>query len=273
MRKPNRIEWAPVVARAAQIVMSYDTGVTLRQLFYRLVSEEMLPNTHTAYQTLSARTAEARRAGGFPRLLDRTRRIHRDLSFDGPADARAWLAGIYQRDRAEGQPYAVYLGVEKHGMVEQLKWWFGKYGVRVLALGGYASQSYVDDVADDIRADAESDHRPAVLIYAGDWDGSGEDIDRDFLARCGLFAETVRVALNEDLVRRYHLPELPGKARDPRARGFEERNGRLVQVELDALAPDVLRNLYRAALDQYLDMDMYESVLEQEKSDRATLTP
>ena len=37
-----------VVEQAAAIVASYDTGVSLRQLFYRLVVAEVLPNTRSA---------------------------------------------------------------------------------------------------------------------------------------------------------------------------------------------------------------------------------
>ena len=55
--------------------------MTLRQLFYRLVAAEILPNTRVAYQTLSARPAAARRNGSFPALIDRTRRIHRFQTF------------------------------------------------------------------------------------------------------------------------------------------------------------------------------------------------
>jgi hypothetical protein len=32
------IKWPPVLERAVEIVAGYDTGVTLRQLFYRLVT-------------------------------------------------------------------------------------------------------------------------------------------------------------------------------------------------------------------------------------------
>jgi len=38
----GRLVWAPILRRAASVVDGYDTGVTLRQLFYRLVSEELL---------------------------------------------------------------------------------------------------------------------------------------------------------------------------------------------------------------------------------------
>src|SRR5665811_1531006 len=94
----ERINWSEVVDRAAEIVRSYDTSVTLRQLFYRLVAAEMLPNTTTAYKTLSSRTAEARRTGGFPTLYDRTRTIHERSWWDGPDDARRSIARQYRRD-------------------------------------------------------------------------------------------------------------------------------------------------------------------------------
>ena len=84
----TRTNWTDVLTVAAEIVDSYtDTSVTLRQLFYRLVAAEVLPNTTTAYKTLSARTAEARREGTFPDLIDRTRTIHRHQTFTGPEDA------------------------------------------------------------------------------------------------------------------------------------------------------------------------------------------
>jgi hypothetical protein len=57
------------------IVEEYDTAVTLRQVHYRLVAEATggYQNTQNDYKNLSRLTAEARRNGGFPPLLDRTR--------------------------------------------------------------------------------------------------------------------------------------------------------------------------------------------------------
>ena len=109
----HRPGWPALLTRAAAIVGSYDTPVTLRQLFYRLVAAELLPNTTNAYKSLSKYTAEARRAGTFPALMDRGRTIHRYQSFDGAPEAREWLANIYRRDRTEGQRVSVYLGVRK----------------------------------------------------------------------------------------------------------------------------------------------------------------
>lgn len=249
-------------------MLSYDSLVTLRQLFYRLVAEHTLANTRSAYKVLSARTAEARRAGAFPDLLDRERSIHVHTSWMSPKHILDTAAKTYIRDRTEGQDFSVYLGVEKAGMVEQLQVWFSELGIPVLALGGYSSQSYIDVVA----AHVDRQNRPAVLLYGGDFDPSGEDIDRDFVDRSACWAKVIRVALDAGQVEHYDLPPAVGKATDPRAAAYTARHGRLVQVELDALDPDILRGLYQTALADLWDTSTYESVLVREAAERDALT-
>jgi hypothetical protein len=253
--------------QAAAIVSSYATLVTLRQLFYRLVAAQLMPNTTNAYKSLSKYTADARRAGTFPALMDRNRHIHRDQTFENPSSARRWLREIYRRDRTEGQTVSLYLGVEKAGIVEQLREWFGDLGIPVLALGGYSSESSERKVITDV-ADG---HRPAVLLYAGDFDQSGEDIDRNFTAQTDCWDAVRRVALTAVQVDQYQLPPQPGKEADSRAAAFTARHGRLVQVELDALPPEVLHDLYTAAIAEFWDNEAYQDSLTREAADRRTL--
>lgn len=142
-----------------------------------------------------------------------------------------------------------------------------------MALGGYASQT----LADQVREHIEDQVRPAVLIYAGDHDPTGEDVDRDFADRVGVFDKVIRVALDAEQVVEYGLPENPDPevaakvARDPRARRFLERHGALVQYEVDALDPDVLRNLYRTAVEDFWDEAAFEAVTAQEDDERDQL--
>jgi hypothetical protein len=259
----SRLDWPAITTQAAGIVRSYDTSVTLRQLFYRLVAAGTLPNTIGAYKGLSDRSARAREAGWFPDLIDRGRTIHRYRTFTSPEQATRWLADIYRVDRTQGQAWSVYVGVEKAGMVVQLQAWFGDLGVPILALGGYASHTYKADVA----ADVDLSGRPAVLLYAGDHDPSGEDIDRDFVDKSGCWSKVVRVALTAEQVDAYGLPPAPGKETDSRAAGFIAKHGELVQVELDALDPDDLRGLYQAALDGFWDPSAYDAALEREAAE------
>lgn len=104
----TRLRWAPIVEEAADIVASYDTGVTLRQLFYRLVAAQLIPNTESAYKGLSSKTAEARRNGDFPDLIDRGREIHRRPHWASPVHAVESLALQYRLDRTEGQDVSAF---------------------------------------------------------------------------------------------------------------------------------------------------------------------
>lgn len=199
-------------------------------------------------------------------MIDRGRSIHRYSHFGGAEDALGSLLGWFRCDRTGGQDVSLYLGVEKAGLVVQLESWFGHLGVPILALGGYSSQSYISEILGDVPT-----ARPAVLFYAGDYDPSGEDIDRDFVARTGCWDQVVRVALSAEQVTRYQLPPNPGKATDSRAAGFIARHGELVQVELDALPPEALRQLFTDAISEYWDESAYAAVLDREDAERELL--
>lgn len=271
MTKAARIAWPAVVARAREFVESRPPGMTtLRAVFYRLVIELLLPNTDYHYKHLSNRTADARRETGFPDLFDRGRSIHRYTTFASPEEALERLARSYRRDRTEGQDVSLYLGVEKAGHVAGLLNRFGDLGIPILGLGGYASQSYINTVVND----AEDRGRPSILLYAGDFDPSGEDIIRDFVERTDCFDKVVRIALTADQVVEYRLPPLPGKTADTRAARFIERHGELMQVELDALDAldgDVLHGLYADAITEFWDVSEYEAVVEREAEERLQL--
>lgn len=263
----TRISWPPVIERSAEIVREYNTPVTLRQVFYRLVSEGAIPNTEPAYKRLSSLTAEARREGTHPPFADNTREIYRPGSFESPEEARRWLADAYRRDRTEGQPYTIFVASEKSTMVAQLQSWFGEHGIPVVALRGYGSQTYVDEIAEDVKAQ----DRPAKIIYAGDFDPSGMDIERDLRDRLSGAAEVHRIAVLPEHPEEYGLKENPGKESDSRSEGFIEEHGKLVQVEIEAMEPGTLRTLYEQKLDRYWDKSTFDDVLARERDERGSL--
>jgi hypothetical protein len=264
----KRVKWPPVYDRAREIVEGYaaqGTRVTLRQIFYRLVAELWIPNLLNTYTYLGRSLARLRREDDFPRLLDQGRRIERPLYFEGVDDAKDWLKDQYRRDRTEGQPWSIYIGAEKATLLPQLDNWFSDRGLPVFSLRCYSGQELVTDVQNDIMV---SD-RPAVLIYAGDFDPSGVHINRDFAKRVGIFDKIERIALNGDQI--VGLPSQPGKSKDPRARGFVREHGELVQVELEALDPNDLKQFYEDAIAQYWDEAAYRHVLRKEKRERDSL--
>lgn len=264
-----RRSWVPIVARAAELVVvfqaRFDRAPTLRRLHYELVSDELATalgyvNAQLDYQALSARTAEARRDGTFPDLSESGRSLDRDDGFADADDVRQYMRAVVRVDRMAGQEQSFAVVVEKEGSRQFLTDWFEDRSMLVTALGGYASQTLVGKIAAWQRAD----RRHMRLVYAGDHDASGEDIERDLrdrLAGEGWSGDVLRVALLPEHVEEYGLPRSPFEKADSRAASFQARHGGLWQTELDALDPDVLRRLYEAAIEPFWDTSAFQARL------------
>jgi hypothetical protein len=274
MESSRRLQWPAVIQRAAEIATEIReqtlAPATLRQIHYLLVSDPDLdyPNTHSAYKRLSDLTTRGREQGTFPELSDLTRAIVVHESWTSPTTAVTDLAGTYRRDRTAGQTTKLVIGAEKATLLLQLESWFSEpLGIPLVVLRGYSSQSYVDEV----RHMVEYDPRPAVLLYVGDHDPSGDDILRDFARRTHCWAEVVRIAVTADQVETLQLPVKLGKPGDSRAPGFVAKYGDLRQVETEAIPPLVLRDTFAAAIEQRWDPAAHQIVRQREAEDRAAL--
>lgn len=270
-----RFHWELILDEAKYLVDASD-GMTLRQLYYRLVSAQFLPNVQAAYSGLSRTSAQARRDGWFPSLIDQGREIARPASWKDAETAQQQLRDQFRIDRTEGQPYNLYIAVEKNALKRLLISWFDAKGLPVIALGGYGSQTIADDAYIDAMERNKDNGKENVLIYGHDFDGDGEDLARDFIKRSGCWHEVNRVALTILQVVERNLPVNPGKATSPRSKGFNAKYAEVferlgvdsMQVELDALPPADLRTLYEEAVDGYWDEDAYEAALVREAEER-----
>ena len=74
-----------------------------------------------------------------------------------------------------------------------------------------------------------------------------------------------RVAVLPVQIESLGLPPMMGKRTDSRAASFTATHGRLVQVEVEAIPPNVLQRLYEEAFHRFWDMAAYEAVLEREE--------
>ena len=138
-----------------------------------------------------------------------------------------------------------------------------------MALAGYESETLDRQITNKVQQDG----RPAVVVYAGDLDPSGEDIWRSFLKHTGgLWDQAQRVAVTWEQVETHQLPVLPGKTTDSRAKAFTKTHGRLAQIEVEALDPNTLHNIYTHTISQYIDRPTWNQVIETEQADRQTLT-
>jgi hypothetical protein len=109
----------------------------------------------------------------------------------------------------------------------------------------------------------------------GDFDCSGEDIERDWVARTGCWSHTERVLLTYEQVRAYELPATEGKRGDLRWPAFARRYGfdprRPVQWEVEALEPAELQRLVLAAVAPYIDRDVLARQIARKEEQRRAL--
>jgi hypothetical protein len=246
--------------------------LTLRQVFYRLVATAGYPKTERDYSRLGEYLNRARRG----RLIDfdaiRDDGFHR-TDFIGWQSAEHCLESLhgeaadFRLDRQAGQAVRLAVWCEAAGMVPQLERVCKPFSIPVYSSGGF------DSLTVKYRVAREFARMGAIrVLHLGDHDPSGvhvfcsldEDINA-FIANMGGEAVFTRLAVLPQQVARYGLPTAPAKATDRRA-----FHGETVQCE--ALPPDVLAALLRAAITEHLDEAAYQAALNAEAEGRAWLT-
>lgn len=260
--------------------------LTLRQLYYQLVTRDIIPNKQSEYAKLSTLLKEGRMGGivDWDAIEDRLRKPDKPSSFDSPADILNAAIKQYQRPRMEGQPIYLEVWVEKDALSGVLKRVTRKYHVPILVNRGYSSASAMYDSFTRFTENGSEMERPIKVIYLGDYDPSGLDMIRDIKNRITEFAEgqygeyweeifkfdIEPIALTREQIDFYNPPPNPAKVTDPRAKDFISRHGK-TSWEVDALKPEVLNSILNNTILENIDEEIYNEVVEHEDTDKQKL--
>ena len=262
-----------IVEAALDIFQQYDTAITLRQLYYRLVSRLLIPNTINSYKRLSRIMVKAREEGDVPIncLEDRSRRVigRGDYGYESAEEyLKKKISSLQDSWKSftmpmwDEQPRNVMICLEKDALSRLVSREANRFSVRTFPTRGYPSFSYVQEMSRYITNQLGG--KPTVVLYFGDFDPSGVDIERDLserLEKYGAKAFTVRrIALTADQIMRYRLPPMPVKMSDARADSFLEEHGDRA-VELDALDPNLLQTTVRKAIVKNINMRKWNARL------------
>jgi len=257
--------------------------MTLRQLYYRFVGNDLIENKQSQYQYLGEAVKEARIDGKIPWswIEDRTRSTdagdHNDGEYITP-NARfqgnlKWFrktADRFRRPRWENQPNYVEVWVEKEALAGVFATVCDDLCVVSFPNRGYTSITMLKQAAERIRDETAGTDREAHILYFGDFDPSGQDIERNIREKLsvtfGVDVSVERFALTRAQIDKYELPPQPAKTTDARYESFVAEHGDMA-VELDALPPARLRELIREAVNDYFDSDVYEGVQQLEEAD------
>lgn len=248
----------------ARQILAAHHPMTVRQVYYQLVSRQVIENSRTSYQAVSNALVGARKDGeiGWEWIEDRLRRPRTVPMWAGLTEFWSTVRESYRRDVWLDQPAYVEVWLEKDALSGIFEDLLGEYGVTLNVGRGY-------DGWDSIKNAANRFWEGGVIIYFGDFDPSGEDMVRslrDRLAFFGCFPEIVKCALTHDDITAYDLPPDFTKATDSRRARFVAKYGD-VSVELDALPVDVLQERIRNEVEARMDLDALERTRAEERQD------
>lgn len=254
------------------IYMGQGLRLTLRQLYYQLVSRNIIPNEERAYKNLSTLVSDGRLCGeiDWSAIEDRIRIPSIPSQWSNITDLVESALYSYRLPRWEGQDYYVELWVEKDALAGVLRPIANEYHVTLMVNRGYSSQSAMYESS--LRLIEQND-REQVIFYIGDFDPSGEDMVRDIQDRLFMFGtktQIEKIALTLGQVRKYNPPPNPAKHTDPRSRDFIARYG-ASSWEVDAIEPTELRNIIVSEIEARLDRDAMERIIAKEEEDKRRL--
>lgn len=284
-----------LVARAVEILRQ-EKPMTLRQLYYRLISAGVIKNAQQEYKRLGSVMTRLREEGNVPRtwIVDHVRATLKPSSWTGLADYGEAIKQCYRKDFWPMMPHHVEVFVEKDAVAGTIQPVTEEYDVALRVCRGYCSVSFAGEIA-DLWRDIE---KPIYAYYLGDFDPSGFDLERDLREKLKRYSNRpcmhdlgdehkewrlfgyyeqkgrpifwARLAVQERDFVEHDLIRLPVKDGDRRSKKFVEQYGRDC-AEVDALPPGQLRDRVEAAIHNHIDQDQWQRLLEIEGAEKKSI--
>jgi hypothetical protein len=264
-----------LIEQCNEIVEDYQEQglrLTLRQLYYQLVTKNVIPNVERSYKNLGSLLNDARYAGlvDWDAIEDRVRRPRRASEWETIQSLVESALDAFRLPRWADQDYYAELWVEKDALAGVLEPLAEEAHVTLMVNRGYSSASAMFESANRFR---RARGKRLRLFYLGDFDPSGEDMVRDVEDRLTTFRVNVKVqkiALTQEQIEEYKPPPNPAKMSDSRAANFVAMYGSS-SYEVDALPPNVLAEIVREALDGVIDREKMDAVIEREEEAKEKL--
>jgi hypothetical protein len=271
-----------IVAESKKVIQEYSTRLTVRQLFYRLVSAHVIENLVSEYQAVVNALVQARLMGeiDYDSIEDRTRAfIGGDARLEDPKNhfesAKKYFetsAEYFNLPKWLNQPKYVEVWLEKQALAALFEQVTRRWAVRLAPCRGYPSLTFLWEGAEHLK---EIEGREIQVLYFGDFDPSGQDIPRYIESRLtnDLGIDTAnmnftKIAITPEQIEQYNIPPMPVKTSDSRGAKFIEEHGEHSAVELDAIDPKILQTLIEAAIVEQFDADIGAETEMQEENGR-----
>jgi len=255
------------IVETAAAILAEAHPMTVRQVYYQLVSRHVIENNRGQYQAVSNALVDARKEGVIPWewIEDRLRRPRSVAMWGDLADFSKTVQAAYRRNVWAEQPALLEVWLEKDALSGIFEDLLRHYGVTLNVGRGYDGWDSIHNAAQRYAA-----WESVTILYFGDFDPSGEDMVRclgERLAFFGTCPDIRKCALVMEDIDRYNLPPALTKETDSRRAAFVAEHGD-VSVELDALPVAVLRDRLQGEVEAAMDLDALAQVRTQEEQER-----
>lgn len=260
-----------ILEAVTEIVGAANGPITIRHLFYRLVSRGLLKKSEQEYRNLGNYLTRWRESGRlhWSAFADNTRWYYTHTSYDNMAAALETTIDNYRRNLWQSQGSYVEIWCEKDAIASILYKEASSWGVPVFPLRGFPSGTALHNAADIFKAQIRAG-KEVYIYYFGDHDPSGTSIDASTISSLNnvhnVDINFERVAVLPAQIEEYDLPTRPTKKSDTRSKTFEGES-----VEIDAMDMEVLRDMVKDCIVRHINPQTWSSELAIEEQERATL--
>jgi len=238
-------------------ILGIENPMTIRQLFYRLVSVGAMANSRADYQRLSVVMSKARNDDrcDFDWIVDRSRPEYSPNVFKDAAGYGRCIQRSYRKDYWALQPNHVELWSEKDSVIGSIEGLTDKLGITVRVGRGFLSTTRIYEIARRFHALK----KPITVFYIGDHDPSGREIEVNAWKRVAEYVDfdLKRLAIHREDIAEWNLPPLRIKDADTRSKQFRVEHGEDC-VELDALPVTELRRRIQQAVEEKMDRPAWD---------------
>ena len=251
-----------IIATANEMYNFMNLQITVRQLYYQLVSNGSLVNGN--YDNLSRLVTKLRKTGQLDWRIfdDRNREIYEPDIIDPDVDIKEFFRNYIENlsipdvNKWHCQKYYIELWYEKDALYNHFKYISDKLQIISYATRGYNSLTKNNEAIERLKLHKD---KKIVVLYCGDLDPTGimiyENLKREIQN-----VEIKRIALTAEQVEKYNLIEMPVmKGRDTTIEKFKSENGDKA-YELDALPPEELIKILDNAIAEYYDNQIYDNL-------------
>ena len=234
-----------------------------RNLFYKLVQDGLVGKDEKAYKNLIKLLVRMRRSGEIPYsyLTDASRTGYHVPIWRDPYDWIIEACSSYRWDMWAPIAERCEIWCESAAMLSVLHAIHRRYAVSLYPCRGFSSVSFAYEAATEAKRINPTE---LIIIYVGDYDYDGRNIDRALMAELRLHVGGQfpvvqrRVAVNLEQIATYNLPTRPDRKGAP-------------SVQAEALEPNLVRRLVSDVIEEYLPADALAKAEMETQAGRETI--